>query len=98
MTLPSPCRSWCTNYDVCGGTNPAVVEVVEDYRWVGHHERHVMINRYCVPCFSLDMQDMGTLRRSARLHGRSPRVYSGAVNGRSRKTWLTTMVNGEVPA
>lgn len=90
----------CTNYDVCGGTNPAVVEVVETYRCEGMPAcmAHAAVNRYCVPCFLLDMQDTGSLRRSARRHGRSPRVYAGSVNGRPRKTWLTTLVNGEVPA
>lgn len=95
---PAP-RPRCHNYDVCGGERPVVCEVTTTHKEVYHGSASgpkpskwtVHVSLYCVPCMHLCRQDTEIGRR------RGPPWMSGAVYRRERVTWLTTLVNGEVP-
>ena len=73
----------CIIYDHCDG-RPAVAEVVTTYTDGG-----VSVYCYCPKCLALARFDTSSTKR--RKDG------SHIVRG-ERVTWLTTLVNGEVPA
>lgn len=79
----------CNNYD-CDGASPAVVEVVARVLYHDEKSEQVTVSNYCVPCMHLSGHDDEKARRQ-------PHAYPGHYR-RRRCTWLTTLVNGEVPA
>lgn len=95
--MSGPSKRLCENYDLCecDDPRPAVVEVVDVYRTPGHDEWTVAVHHYCLPCARLDAADSAKLRRSMRQRGDG--VTNGVVVRPTRWTWLTTLVNGEVP-
>lgn len=80
----------CTVYDCDGSPRAlAVVEVVQRFKPHGEPEE-VSVNRYCTFCLHLSGHDDHKARKR-------PHAYPGHYR-RRRCTWLTTTVNGEVPA
>jgi hypothetical protein len=71
---------------------PAVVELLVVGRDPGHEDWQVFRRLYCLPCARWDLKDDATLRRSS-----GSGLVAGWRQRRSRLTWLTTLVNGEVP-
>lgn len=75
----------CQNYDLCDfdAKRPAVVELVTRYM-----DDHISVAHYCLPCAQLCRLDTEKLKRngSAIAPIRSERV-----------TWMTTLLNGQVP-
>ena len=84
---PPRCHAYGSGYVECSGR--AVVEVVQRIKYHDAEEQ-VNVALCCVQCMHLSGHDDEKSRR--RPHGH-PGHYR-----RRRVTWLTTLVNGEVPA
>lgn len=79
-------RRLCQNYDLCDydAKRPAVVELVTRYM-----DGQIAVAHYCVPCAHLCRIDTEKLKRNG---------SSIAPIRSERVTWLTTLIDGEVPA
>lgn len=84
---PPRCHAYGSGYVECSGT--AVVELVQRIKYHDTAQEEVSVSLACVSCMHLSGHDDEKARRRPHAH---PGHYR-----RRRVTWLTTLVNGEVP-